>query len=281
MFLEKHFNRAAFLTAVIAGSVAATGAVAQQQGPGPFATGIVTTKHNLSSTGTGINKSNETEICVFCHTPHGANTQAQAPLWNKATNTGTYTTYADTGSGSLDGGILAVGSVSLACLSCHDGTQALDTVINAPGSGGFNAAGARIPGVTWTGANVDPTTGRLTATAVTNLGTDLSNDHPVGIVYGGYNPGTGVIDPDFIAPTKHQTLNRWWVTTQGNNPATRSKSDLALYTRSGTAANNGVTYTNAPFVECASCHDPHSTNPLFLRVDNTKGSAVCLSCHTK
>jgi len=36
-------------------------------------TGIAKTKHNLSVTGPGaIKATTETQICVFCHTPHGA-----------------------------------------------------------------------------------------------------------------------------------------------------------------------------------------------------------------
>lgn len=31
-------------------------------------------------------------------------------------------------------------------------------------------------------------------------------------------------------------------------------------------------------VQCASCHDPHSPNPLFLRTVN-KGSRLCRGCH--
>ena len=46
--------------------------------------GIANTKHNLGSTGTGTNSFDGTdEICVFCHTPHGADTTANPPLWNR------------------------------------------------------------------------------------------------------------------------------------------------------------------------------------------------------
>ena len=31
---------------------------------------------------------------------------------------------------------------------------------------------------------------------------------------------------------------------------------------------------------CASCHDPHTTNTTFLRIENDN-SDVCLACHTK
>ena len=106
---------------------------------------------------------------------------------------------------------------------------------------------------------------------VSNLGTDLTNDHPVGVQYGGFDPGTGQIDADFTAVTKHATLDRWWVDTTGGT-AGRDKTDMVLYTR-----DNGG---NQPFVECGSCHDPHSTNSLFLRITNS-ASEVCLACHNK
>ena len=109
---------------------------------------IANSKHNLGSSAgpAGRNQtSNTEEICVFCHTPHGADTTAPAPLWNKSLaslpRTGTYQTYAQLNSSTIDGEILPVGSVSVACLSCHDGTQAMDNIINAPGSGGFDTTG--------------------------------------------------------------------------------------------------------------------------------------------
>ena len=57
--------------------------------------GISTTKHNLGSAGTGSNTFDGTaEICVFCHTPHGADTNANPPLWNRdLPAVGTFTTY--------------------------------------------------------------------------------------------------------------------------------------------------------------------------------------------
>ena len=90
--------------------------------------GIAATKHNLGS-GAGPAGRNQTagtaEICVFCHTPHGADTAAPAPLWNKRLGVngtpvggGTYTTYATLQTPSLDGAVAAVGSISMACLSC-------------------------------------------------------------------------------------------------------------------------------------------------------------------
>ena len=237
------------------------------------AQGISNTKHNLTTTGPGPNKSDATDICVFCHTPHGSDTSASAPLWNRVLpNPASFQTYDDLGTSTLDGTVLSVGSVSLACLSCHDGSQALDTVLNAPGSGNFNSAGVDM-GVTWDPGNTLDPDDSLGA-GITNLGTDLRDDHPVGVQYGGFLVGGNKIDPDFKDVTKHPTLDRWWVDTAGGTAGQRDKTDMILYTRS----NGG---TDQPFVECASCHDPHSdTNPTFLRIANSS-SAVCLACHVK
>lgn len=245
--------------------------------------GISTTKHNLGSSQAGaVNKTDATaEICVFCHTPHGSDTSAPVPLWNRKLGGQTYTQY---GSSTLDGKQAAMStSPSLACLSCHDGSQAMDSVINQPGSGGYNTAGARMAG-TWSGSTVGAGTGQLTA-GITLIGTDLSNDHPVNIQYGGGGVTTvncapncadaSVFrDPDFKG-LRQATINSqsyWWVERGANT--TRERTDLILYTRTDAAGPE-------PFVECATCHDPHvSDKATFLRVDNA-GSALCLACHIK
>jgi predicted CXXCH cytochrome family protein len=250
----------------------------------PVVAGIANTKHNLSSSGTGANHStNQGEICVFCHTPHGSNQGASAPLWNKKIGDPTqYKVYSST---TLDapslsftdsvtsGGVTTtVGTVSMACLSCHDGTQAMDTVLNAPGSGGYDPNGARMGGgLTWAaGGTVDTTTGKMTSSTVAMLGTDLSNDHPVGMLYAN-QPGTTVYDADFHQAAQVSGKNLFYLETGVGNPTARDKSDLVLYSRSDSKG----------YVECATCHDPHSdTNPTFLRISNT-GSAVCLTCHNK
>src|SRR4029450_4140194 len=95
------------------------------------------------------------------HTPHGSDITAPVPLWNKQLPTSTYQTYAQLNSSPIDGTILPAGSGSPACLSCHDGTQAMDNIINAPGSGGYQANGGGAGGLAygWTG----PRTNRASA----------------------------------------------------------------------------------------------------------------------
>lgn len=258
---------------------------------------IKDTPHNLSSSGTGANHASNADgatttaqICVFCHTPHASNTtNVNAPLWNKAFVTTSYTMYTTTQSPTLDGEVLnAFGSVSAACLSCHDGAQAMDSMINAPGTGGYNSAGAG-SGYTWVGVKT------LADTNVAKLGTDLRNDHPIGVQYcgGGVTGSESTVagsckDKDFYGPgtdhaNKVKTANVnnsqvFWVDTGTSGSGTREKSDMILYTRAFAVGGSG------PSVECASCHDPHQAKGTgdmnFMRV-TTAGSAICLSCHVK
>ena len=99
-------------------------------------TPVKDTRHNLSTSGTGSYKSDSlpaggtSEICVFCHTPHGGNTDA--PLWNR-TNVGSITPYtsdvmsalSSTLAGDSDLGVGLKHVKTRICLSCHDGTIAM------------------------------------------------------------------------------------------------------------------------------------------------------------
>lgn len=276
-------------------------------------TGIQNTRHNLGSGNLAIGASTGTrvgsggmgdvftngtdEICVFCHTPHGANTGTNLPpLWNKGTLASTtYTVYT---SGTMNGtaGANLNGHMSLACLSCHDGTQAMDNMINAPGQGGFNKgaggymSGKRLgttssgggAGADWyAGTNniaaadqnsVDTGGGALaTGAGVDFIGTDLSNDHPIGMAYCGGGQASsgsnaGCSDQDFNAA--NSGLGGMFEVGAG---AAGLKTKMRIY---------GTTLATAT-VECGSCHDPHTdTYNTFLRTSNS-GSGVCLTCHVK
>ena len=251
--------------------------------------GVVGSKHDMTSPAGGGQELTAVtdEVCVFCHTPHGSAANAPVPLWNKVlTAPGSYTQYSTTTSSSFDSTNAPVGSVSLACLSCHDGTQAMDVVLNQPGSepGSYNLAGAEIDGAA---------IGLMTGTPVPMLGTDLTNDHPISMQYaaggalptdtdGALSPGP-FGDPDFNQPVK-DTINGtpvWWVDGPvGGTALQRDKTDMILYTRNDLGIQE-------PFVECGSCHDPHNdatgvalNSVQFLRVDNT-ASQICTACHIK
>jgi predicted CXXCH cytochrome family protein len=116
----------------------------------PALAGISGTDHDLSSRGWGTN-----QICIFCHAPHNVPNPQLVPLWNHGTTVATFTLYSSQTLNATPG---APAGVSKACLSCHDGTVALDTY------------GTR------TGTNFMPPGSAL-------MGTNLSNDHPVTFTY--------------------------------------------------------------------------------------------------
>lgn len=225
-----------------------------------FAGSISGSPHDLSAiTGLDSNSSDNGEICVYCHTPHAANTAfAGAPLWNKATPAGTFTMYAATIGGTAQAA--APSSPSLACLSCHDGASAIDSIVNAPGSGMRAVAGSKniVSGLSTTyGGNIGGAPGVATAG-----NPNLSNDHPVSIIYTENRAG--------LRP-KNTTL-----TTLGDNAVWIGATTIQSLLRTDDK------------IECGSCHDPHNggkvqgtaTEVNFLRHTNTN-SYLCLGCHDK
>jgi predicted CXXCH cytochrome family protein len=108
----------------------------------------------------------ETEVCVFCHTPHNAN-PVSPPLWNREFSSANYVPY---DSASLQSAIGQPNGYSKLCLSCHDGTIALGALKNIRGeSATVQMSGAGVGGVMPAGATL--------------VGTSLLNDHPVSMVF--------------------------------------------------------------------------------------------------
>lgn len=212
--------------------------------------GISTTRHNLSSgnaiatatdgSSTTIRSTDQDEICVFCHTPHQALKNNNIPLWNHNLSTqasyGVYTslTYSATDTADLGGKTEVNAEISNLCLSCHDGTVAINSLNNAS-----NLYSNALP----TMQGVAAVTGAIPATLKSNLGTDLKNDHPVNFTY------------DAALVTADGGLN---------NPATLT--EVKLYSGK---------------VQCASCHDPHTSDRLVFLRSTMAGSAMCLKCHNK
>jgi hypothetical protein len=95
-------------------------------------------------------------ICIACHVAHKSDTSVtDAPLWSHVNSTQTYTLYS---SPTMNAGTMSQPSgLSKLCMSCHDGTVAVDSF------GGM--------------------TGTTTITPVNNLGTSLADDHPIGFTY--------------------------------------------------------------------------------------------------
>lgn len=142
--------------------------------------------HNLSVNGASTIKStNETEVCIFCHTPHGASAN---PLWNRNLDSSAYTMYSSsTMNATLPS---APTGISLLCMSCHDGVSAINVVVNY---------GTVYPIVMEGNINKFSDVGSYPPSHNPNLTKDLSNDHPVSFTYdttlanndgGLHDPGT-------------------------------------------------------------------------------------------
>ena len=154
-----------------------------------YASNVANTKHNLSTNGGPANRTyflesgtNADEVCVFCHTPHSGD-QTTGPLWNRNYTAPSFNMY---NSSTLD--MTIEGSpvtISLACLSCHDGTTAFDSLLNFPSAS---------DGSDW----VWNSSNKIQSTDTSFMGTDLSNDHPISITY---DP---TVTPD---PTEWNTAN--------------------------------------------------------------------------
>ena len=80
-----------------------------------------------------------TNVCGECHTIHHAPDPTKGPLWIHTASSQTYLTYDQAGSPTFDqlGLTVTLGSSSKACLSCHDGTVAINdqTSLNSGPSG--------------------------------------------------------------------------------------------------------------------------------------------------
>ena len=117
--------------------------------------------------------------CQVCHIPHKAapNSAANAPLWNHAlaTNATTkYITYDQAGSATFNAlglGTLTLGS-SVACLSCHDGSIAVNQSYGKSTFNGNNSTATNVP--SWA---------IETAGGATGTHNDLTIMHPIGVKY--------------------------------------------------------------------------------------------------
>jgi predicted CXXCH cytochrome family protein len=197
------------------------------------------------------------QTCVFCHTPHEGS--VSVPLWNRSSSTSTYQVYA---SSTMDAAAPTTASiqsgVSGACMSCHDGSIAIDVLANLSGvAHAASTAFTRQATAKATYAASGTGTNNILAGGAPFLGTDLRNDHPITIVY---ETARAATPAEFVT----QVISGTKITVGANLP-------LPLFGTSSATAT----------VECASCHNPHS-NALgsFLRKSNA-GSAMCLTCHIK
>jgi len=160
------------------------------------------------------------EVCKFCHTSHNASTDG--PLWAWELQPKPYVLYESV---SLEARVDQPDGNSLLCLGCHDGSIVVEK---------------------------QRTTQPTRVDWQNNLGTDLSDDHPISFVY---DSSLAAEDHELFMPE-----------------FSRSAAGGTIQTELLDA--NGK-------VQCTSCHDAHDNSlGQFLRIDNSSGD-LCQTCHDR
>lgn len=164
------------------------------------------------------------EICQPCHTPHDASLDISgSPLWNRQATTATFQLYT---SPTFDGSstIGQPSGTSKLCLSCHDGTIALDNF------GGFNG-----------GNNF----------AFLQVGSDLRNDHPISFTY---DTALATQDPGLYDPTTQSSgLGSTIHMDLLHDGKVECTSCHNVHNESG--ADYLLVKSNAGSALCLTCHD--------------------------
>lgn len=217
--------------------------------------GVADTKHNLSSWGPSATykSATETEVCKFCHTPHGS--IVGTPLWN---HENTVTTFSRFSSSTLVVGADNtykykddIAGSSKLCMGCHDGVTALGALSLV------------------TIGDISPSNYLITAT-------DLRNKHPVSFEY---KSGAGTLLNALEGSPKVGTYGLPDVDGAPANNTIINPFVAEKWRREGYR------------VECTICHDPHENratdNILSLPfwVSSSIGSedshdSVCKACHS-
>ncbi len=220
------------------------------------------TRHNLSATSSNtVRATSETQVCVFCHVPHGAS-QSRA-VWNRdlgyQANGTLYTLY---GSTTLEAPPNRPNGATRLCLSCHDGALALGSLMNLETA---RPASVALQG----GVTTMPAGPR-------NLGTDLRNDHPVSLVI-------PVTDPEIVAPPNGDAVKLKTGTSAAKDAVQcTSCHDPHL------ATPRFLVKSNARGAVCLTCHPKQgwlgsrheaSAAPYPTTGTQTVGDLGCLACH--
>lgn len=218
--------------------------------------GVLGSPHDFSSQSWNVVPSDPASVCSACHTPHHADSSV-VPLWSHATTLSTFQMYnnANVSVATLQATVdLQPAGQSKACLSCHDGTVAINTY------GGTTKGTAVI----------------LTNSA--NLGTDLTHSHPISLSYTPAIVGSGVNQDK-------------WLYNPNTTPVLTP--DSGAFVPGNDMTINGFLLNGKNRLECTSCHDVHNqegtpfditSNPKLVKIVGTqagKGSLLCRSCHNK
>ena len=271
---------AALLAVAAFAALGANTAIAAQ---GDAGTGIYLTPHDINFQLGPAVEDVQDRLCAYCHTPHHAYTandpgpvgvaltaSGYAPLWSHGVSTANYTPYAST-TFDVKGGVTMapdplIGPSRL-CMSCHDGTVAVDTYYGLTGthfiSNGANTYFGNMPLIETDGVKTHPI--GFDATAV-NTGGAQQDDHLwpnfINNTYRGNTGTTTVADrlfegTYFTCSTCHDVHNKL------NQTTTSIKAGTHHYFLMGGQTNSAL---------CITCHFQGEQN--YGDVPVTNGSPL-------
>jgi predicted CXXCH cytochrome family protein len=227
------------------------------------ASSVVNGPHNLSTSGPGmLRATSEEQVCLFCHAPHNAS--MVQPLWNRYMPVNAYTVYSST---ALDALPAQPTGSSKMCLSCHDGTIAVGSVVSR------NQTIRMASGAT------------ILPAGDTNLGTDLSDDHPISFRFDSSLVGKDpkLANPHALPAQIALDVNGELQCTSCHDPHDNSFGDFLVMGNSNSALCRSCHQLHSTTIpshsDCRSCHKTHTApSGPFLLVEDTV-TTTCLSCH--
>jgi predicted CXXCH cytochrome family protein len=219
--------------------------------------GVNASPHNLSINGPNPAYAfDEIRVCVFCHTPHNASSTWLAPLWNRALPVeNQYQMYK---SPNFNSKVTFASSMptgaSRICLSCHDGTLALNRYGGTP----LDNRG----------------TAPKFLTGAANLTTNLSDDHPISFYYSEELAlSAHLVSPSLLTGPVKLESGVLVQCTSCHNPHDNEFGKF-LVMNNGDSTKPG--YNSAvPSPLCVTCHTPPGWSTSIHNTGNG-----CLNCHS-
>jgi predicted CXXCH cytochrome family protein len=232
---------------------------------GQSALSIIKSQHNLSASGPGAIKAvNEQQVCIFCHTPHNA--APVQPLWNRNVPMNAYRVYSSSTLAASPG--QPTGSSKL-CLSCHDGTIAIGSILSR------SSPEQMINGVT----TLPP--------GATNLGTDLSGDHPISFTYDSalaLKKLGELLDPGTLPMQVKLDSSKQLQCTTCHDAHDDSRGSFLVMDNSQSQLCNSCHIPSGQATisghnQCADCHQPHNAPSGALLLTGDTVTDTCIVCH--
>jgi hypothetical protein len=182
------------------------------------------------------------------------------------------------------------GPLSLACLSCHDGTLAENAATSGAGNGGYTGS-ISVYGHAGELGNTEvasPIHVLVTTSGTSATNKSLQGTHPISVPY----PVNGIAGL-LKAPGS-------FILSSSGAQLTEGVGGIDIWPGGVTSANvtiSALLYggggTSTPTVECESCHDVHKQigdapgDPYLLKIGltdydpNNRGDTLCRTCHIK